>query len=264
MRPQVQRLLDLQDVDSRLETHRKAVAAFPARLAEVESRVNAAKGKLTAARDAHSTALKDRKKYELDVEQWREKAKKYRDQSYEVKTNEAFRALQHEIANAEQEMARAEDRLLERMVSGEEYDRQIKAAEVELKTAESVAAGERKVLEQERTDVQAKLTAAETERAAIVAEVPESLLNEYTRIAKHRHGALAEAKDEMCMKCGVRIRPHIYQVLRNAENQKDFTCESCGRILYVADPVPPQTANEISAAAASASTGASSATAEKS
>jgi len=256
MRPQIQRLLDLQDVDSRLETQRKAVAAFPARLAEIESRLNIAKNKLTAARDAHSTALKDRKKYELDVEQWREKAKKYRDQSYEVKTNEAFRALQHEIANAESEMARAEDRLLERMVSGEEFDRQIKAAEVELKAAEGVAAGERKVLDQERADVQVKLTAAEAERAAIVAEIPESLLNEYTRIAKHRHGALAEARDEMCMKCGVRIRPHIYQVLRNAENQQDFTCESCGRILYVADPVPPQSANEVSASASAGAGGA--------
>ena len=119
MRAQIQRLLELQTVDLHLEDLRKFMAAIPTRNAEIESRLGVAKSKLAAARDAHTTALKDRKKYELDVEQWREKGKKYRDQSYEVKTNDAFRALQHEITNADAEMARAEDRLLERMVAGD-------------------------------------------------------------------------------------------------------------------------------------------------
>jgi predicted nucleic acid-binding Zn-ribbon protein len=240
MRAQIKRLLELQIVDLRLEELRKSMAAFPARLAEVESRLAGAKSKLAAAREAHTTSLKDRKKYELDVEQWRDKGKKYRDQSYEVKTNEAFRALQHEIANADAEMARAEDRLLERMVAGEEFDRQIKSGETGLKEAEAAAAGERKVLDQERADVQSKLSAAEAERAAVVADIPEALLAEYNRISHHRHGALAQSIDEMCMKCGVRIRPHIYQILRRAEDEEIHLCESCGRILYYADPVPPQ------------------------
>jgi predicted nucleic acid-binding Zn-ribbon protein len=239
MRAQIQRLLELQTVDLHLEESRKAMAAFPARLAEVESRLSTAKAKLAAARDAHTTALKDRKKYELDVEQWRDKSKKYRDQSYEVKTNDAFRALQHEIANADAEMARAEDRLLERMVAGEDFERQIKAGESGLKEAEAVAASERKILEQERAEKQTELSAAETQRATIVAEIPETLLTEYNRIAKHRHGALAQATDEMCMKCGVRMRPHIYQLLRSADNEQIQFCESCGRILYYS-PASPQ------------------------
>lgn len=239
MRDQIQRLLELQNVDMRLEELRRRVAGFPARMAEVESRLSGAKAKLAAAREAHLTSLKDRKKYEIDVEQWRDRGKKYRDQSYEVKTNEAFRALQHEIANADAEMARAEDRLLERMVAGEEFERQVKAGEIALKEAESVAAGERKVLEQERAEVQTKLSAAETERQSVVSQVPETLLEEYQRIAKHRHGALAQTLDEMCMKCGVRVRPHIYQILRRAENEQIYLCESCGRILYYAEPAAP-------------------------
>jgi uncharacterized protein len=239
MQPQIQRLLELQDVDLRLEDLRKHLAALPARLAEVESRLGAAKNKLAAARDAHAAALKERRKYEVDVEQWKEKARKYRDQSYEVKTNEAFRALQHEITNAEAETAKAEDRLLERMVSGEEFERQIKAAEAELKEAESVATGERKVLDAERAELQSQFSAAEAQRNALVGGIPEPLMREYTRIAHHRHGALAQARDEMCLKCGVRIRPHTYQMLREGHDESIHVCESCGRILYVADPVPP-------------------------
>jgi predicted nucleic acid-binding Zn-ribbon protein len=250
MRAQIQRLLELQTVDLHLEDLRKFMAAIPARNAEIEARLGVAKAKLAAARDAHTTALKDRKKYELDVEQWREKGKRYRDQSYEVKTNDAFRALQHEIANADAEMARAEDRLLERMVAGEDFDRQIKAGEAGLKEAEAVAVGERKVLEQERAEKQIELTAAGAQRTTIVAEIPEDLLKEYNRIATHRHGALAQATNEMCMKCGVRMRPHIYQLLRTPENQEIQFCESCSRILYY-EPAAPHEAGAAASAAPS-------------
>jgi predicted nucleic acid-binding Zn-ribbon protein len=256
MRAQIKSLIELQNVDLRLEDLRRLVAAFPARLAEVESKLAIAKSRLAAARDAHTQSLKDRKKYELDVEQWRDKGKKYRDQSYEVKTNDAFRALQHEITNAEAEMARAEDRLLERMVSGEEFDRQIKAGELALKEAEALAAGERAILETERAEVRSKLSAAEAERKTVVADIPESLLDEYQRISKHRHGALAEVRDEMCMKCGVRVRPHIYQILRRPDNEENYLCESCGRILYYADPVAPPLAAGAPPAEAGAATNA--------
>ena len=256
MRAQIQRLLELQTVDLHLEDLRKFMAAIPTRNAEIESRLGVAKSKLAAARDAHTTALKDRKKYELDVEQWREKGKKYRDQSYEVKTNDAFRALQHEITNADAEMARAEDRLLERMVAGEDFDRQIKAGEAGLKEAEAVAAGEQKVLEQERAEKQTELSAAEAQRATIVAEIPEDLLKEYNRIATHRHGALAQALNEMCMKCGVRMRPHIYQLLRMPENQEVQFCESCGRILYYEVSAPQMSSTPAEAGAAAGAHGA--------
>src|SRR5205807_6006409 len=82
-------------------------------------------------------SLKGRKRCELDVEQWKDKLRKYKDQTAAVKTNEAYKALQHEIANAEAEIAKAEDRLLERMVAGEEYERQVKADERALKEVRS-------------------------------------------------------------------------------------------------------------------------------
>ena len=75
----------------------------------------------------------------MDVEAWKEKARKYRDQSLHVKTNDAYKALQHEIQYAETEVAQAEDRLLERMVAGEDFDRQIKAAEQAIAGVERMA-----------------------------------------------------------------------------------------------------------------------------
>ena len=244
MQSAIRPLLDLQRVDTRLHDLRHKLAAFPGRAAEIDARLAAAKGKLNTAREALTTSAKDRKKFELDVEQWRERARKYRDQSYEVKTNEAFKALQHEIAHAEKEMTSAEDRLLERMVSGEDFDRQVKSAEVELKRAETAASAEHVTLAADKSQIEQQVAAAESERAEIVKGIPENLLDEYERIARRHHGiALAEVRNETCQACGVRVRPHVFQALRRTEEGHLFTCETCNRILYAPEPVAPAELN---------------------
>src|SRR5712692_6887242 len=154
MHPDIKRLIELQAIDLRLNELRARLAGVPQRLAEIDARVESARKQLATAREALTNSLKDRKRYELDVEQWKEKARKYRDQSYEVKTNEAYKALQHEIQNAEAEMAQAEDRLLERMVAGEEFERQVKAAERSLKEVEGATDSERRAVQAEQAAVQ--------------------------------------------------------------------------------------------------------------
>src|ERR1700688_5071451 len=139
MHPHLKYLIELQAVDLRLIEIRERVSRFPKRLAEVEGRVTTARQQIATAKEALTTSLKERKTYEMDVEQWKERAKKYRGQSGEVKSNEAYRALLQEIANAEDEIGKAEDRLLDRMVAGEEYERQVKAAKAAVKDIEAVA-----------------------------------------------------------------------------------------------------------------------------
>jgi predicted nucleic acid-binding Zn-ribbon protein len=173
------------------------------------------------------------------VEQWKERAKKYRNQTSEVKTNEASKALLHEIENAEKEVAKAEDRLLERMVAGEDYERQVKAAEASVKQVEAEAGAERRAIQAEYNAAQKELATAEATRAAATAAVPEDLVDHYERIAK-RHGGvgLAEVRGEGCGQCGVHIRPHVIQLLQREGNEELFHCETCTRILYYADPQP--------------------------
>src|SRR3981081_107813 len=241
MHPHLKYLIELQAVDIRLIEIRERLSRFPKHLAEVEAGVTSARMQITAAKEALTGSLKDRKTYEMDVEQWKERAKKYRNQSSEVKTNEAYKALQHEIQNAEDEVAKAEDRLLDRMVAGEEYERQLKDAEVGVKQVEAAASVELQKIQAKYNAAQKELTAAEAVRAAAVAAVPEDLFDHYERIAK-RHGgiSLAEIRGEGCGQCGVHIPPHVIQKLERPENEEFFHCETCTRILYYADHKPAQ------------------------
>src|SRR5262250_2797529 len=147
MNPAIPQLIELQRLDLRIAALRAELETFPKRIKEADTMLNGAKAAVAAAKEKHSHAQTERKKFELDVNQWRERARKYRDQSASVKTNEAYKALQHEIAHAESESSTAEDRQLEQMMAVEETEREIKSAEATLKDAETSLATERKNIE---------------------------------------------------------------------------------------------------------------------
>jgi predicted nucleic acid-binding Zn-ribbon protein len=233
----LQNLLDLQSVDTRLQDVRTRLAAFPKRSAELDARIAAAKTDLEKSKAAQLATIKDRKKYELDVDQWKDRVRKYKDQTSQVKTNEAYKALQHEVQMAEDEIAKAEDRLLEQMVAGEEYDRKIKAAEKSLKAVEEDVRADRAKIEAEKAVAEKELKEGETERARAVSGIPENMMDHYDRIMKkHNNVALAEVRDEKCSACGMRVRPHVFQAMRRASSDEMFHCETCTRILYYLEP----------------------------
>src|ERR1700743_1237869 len=149
MHPAIPRLIDLQTIDLKIAGLRAQLEAFPKRIMDLDHKLTGARAAVAAAKDAQVTPVKERKKFELDVEQWKERARKYRDQSGAVKTNEAYKALQHEIANAEAEVGKAEDRQLELMMASEEVEGRLRHAEGGLKEAETSVAGSRKTTEVE-------------------------------------------------------------------------------------------------------------------
>jgi predicted nucleic acid-binding Zn-ribbon protein len=237
MDAQIQRLVQLQVLDLRLAELRNRLHAIPGQLTALDAQVANARQQIATAKEALTGSLKDRKKYEMDVDSWKEKARKYRDQSFEVKTNEAYKALQHEIQHAETQVAQAEDRLLERMFAGEEYERQVKAAERSVTVVDSEAQAEKKKIQTEQAALQQELQTKEAERREIASQISEEFLGTYERIANRRHGiGLAEVRDESCRVCGMRIPPHISEELRRGESQAIYQCESCARILYYVEP----------------------------
>jgi len=239
MHPAIPHLVELQRVDHQISALRAELEAFPKRIREADAKLSGARAEVAAAKEAHGQIIAERKKFEFEVQQWKDRARKYRDQSGAVKTNEAFRALQHEIANAEAEVAKAEDRQLEVMMTAEEAERRVKVAESRVKEAEQAVAAERKEIEAQGTEKREQLEAAIAEREKFIAPVPEELRDLYGRIAKRHNGtAMAEARDGQCRGCGMRVLPHILQQLRTETSEEVYRCESCGLILYTLEPIP--------------------------
>src|SRR5437660_6574085 len=239
MHPAIPHLIELQRVDHQIAMLRAELEGFPKRIREAEAKLGSARAEVTSAKEAHIRVVAERKKFEFDGQQWKDRARKYRDQSGAVKTNEAFKALQHEIANAEAEVAKADDRQLEAMMAVDEAERKVKITESRLKEAEQAVAAERKEIQAQGTEKKKQLEAANAEREKMIAPVPEDLRELYARIAKRHNGtAMAEARDGQCRGCGMRVLPHILQELATETNEEVYRCESCGLILYTLEPIP--------------------------
>jgi predicted nucleic acid-binding Zn-ribbon protein len=235
----IPQLLELQRLDQITTKLRADLDGLPKQLREADAKLNGARAAVATAKEAHTQALGQRKKLELDVEQWRERAKKYRAQTSSVKTNEAYKALLHEVATAEAEVAKGEDQVLNQMMALEEVDRRAKRTEAELKEAEQAIAAEKKQMQVQYGEEKKKLEATTAEREGIAKKVPADLLELYERIAKRNPGyALAEARDGQCRACGMRVLPHTLQLLKTETDEEVFRCETCGRIMYTLEPIP--------------------------
>jgi uncharacterized protein len=239
MHPAIPHLIELQRVDQGIALLRTELESFPKRLREAEGKLIGARAEIASAKEALAKITTERKKFEFEGQEWKDRVRKYRDQSGAVKTNDAYRALQHEIANAEAEIAKAEDRQLEVMMRAEEVERRLKLAETRLKEAEQSLAAEKKTIEALAGEIGKQLEAATAEREKIIAPVPEDLRDLYARIAK-RHGgtAMAQVRENQCRSCGLRVLPHIVQELRSEASEELYRCESCGLILYSLEPIP--------------------------
>jgi len=239
MHPAIPQLLELQRLDQLIAALRADLDTLPKRMRDADAKLSGARSAVAAAKETHSQAQTQRRKFEGEVEQCRERAKKYRAQSSSVKTNEAYKALQHEIALAEAEASKAEDLVLEHMMSIEEAERRAKRVDAELKEAEQGVAADKKQIETQYGDEKKKLAAATAERDELAKKVPEDLLELYTRVSKRHPGsALAEVRNEQCKGCGMRVLPHVIQVLATETNEEVFRCETCGCILFTLEPIP--------------------------
>jgi predicted nucleic acid-binding Zn-ribbon protein len=252
MHPAIPHLMDLQKLDQLIAALRADLESLPKRMREADAQLNGARAAVVSSKEGLTQSITRRKKFELDVNQWRDRAKKYREQSSSVKTNEAYKALQHEIANAEKEVSQAEDLVLEQMMGVEEAERRIKHFEADLKEAEQAVAKEKKQIEVQYGEQKKKLEADLAKREEIAKKVPEQLLELYSRIARRNPGSvMAEVRDDQCRACGMRVLPHTIQLLKSETDEEVFRCETCGRILYSLEPIPHATPPESAEGAAS-------------
>ena len=230
MLPDVENLLKLQDADKEIKRLQDEVAELPKRVHVIEQKLAGTKSRLEKAQAAVKADEAARRKFETAISDLRGKISKYRDQSLDVKTNEQYRALLHEIQFAEKDIAANEDKILELMVNADVRDKDVKASQAELK-AETAEIEKEKEQARQRTAEDEKLLAEwRARRDQIRTGIDADLLRHYERVSKFRGTGIAEVRDHKCMGCQVILRPQTYNDVRSG--QQTVVCDSCQRILY--------------------------------
>lgn len=239
MHADLERVIALQQLDTKASQARKTLAEAPEREIAFEERLALAKQRVTDAKARLAANQEARRAIEKEVAVHQGRLSKYRDQAMAVKTNQEYHAIQHEMAHAQAEIKKFEDQILERMVEADDLTATIKAAEGTLAAEQKAVDAERKRMHAEDAELQASLDALAQDRAKIVEAIDKRVLATYDLAYSRRQGiAVAEARDGICTICHVRLRPQVFNDVRR--NDGIFQCDSCQRILYFVPAPAPQ------------------------
>jgi predicted nucleic acid-binding Zn-ribbon protein len=228
----LQRLQELQVLDSRIAGLERKVEAIPGRIEALRDGLHQAKAAVDAIRAKLDGGRKEMRSKEKDLEYQGSQRKKLEARLYEVKTNKEYSAVLAEIEGAKVEKGRLEEEILGLMELQERLGREIGEAETRLRPQEAEARAQEAAATEELRALEVDLEVARGERAVVVRDVPRDLLVQYGRLLRQR-GGLAVAlvgSNGICSGCRVTLTPQRFQEVR--QSSQILVCESCGRFLY--------------------------------
>jgi predicted nucleic acid-binding Zn-ribbon protein len=229
--PDLRNLIALQDLELRIACLQKQIADIPSKTQSLEDELQRIEAE-HRERVAHSKELSNRRRtLEGEVDLLRAKLSRLKDQLMAVKTNKEYTAMLHEIQTAEDQIRGEEDKILEAMEEMEGMEKNLKTAEQEMLKKSAELKDSIRQADESIPLMESELAGLQQEKVEMESKIGAELLSRYRRIAEARKGiALAEAKDELCSACHVRIRPQMYADLLRTENIQ--ACDSCSRILF--------------------------------
>ncbi|HEX6974161.1 MAG TPA: C4-type zinc ribbon domain-containing protein [Vicinamibacterales bacterium] len=231
MSPELQLLIQLQDLDTHLDRVRHRIGEMPLAEQALQARVTERTSAVNGVKERIATSQAHKREIEKELAAIQTRLSKFKGQLMEVKTNKEYQAMQKEMAVAETEIRGHEDRMLDQMEEAEVLAAELKAAEAALKAEQADVSKAQQALATERAGLEKELEEHSAARQAIVSQLPAATISLFERIALGRRGlAVAEARDGLCTACHVRLRPQSFNEIRR--NDGLHQCDSCTRILY--------------------------------
>src|SRR5690242_9206789 len=129
MNSDLKQLIRLQSIDLSIQELRTRVDRFPSISKALDEKLKSAQAGVEATKEKGKSNQANRKKLESEIGTIEGKISKYRDQMMAVKTNEEYRALQHEIEHSQQAIRKVEDEILNLMLEAETTQADLKSAE---------------------------------------------------------------------------------------------------------------------------------------
>lgn len=231
MLPIVEQLLILQDRDRKLLRLQAELTDAPLQRRRLEEKSARARAAFDTVKQKSLHLESERKKLELEVDSKEEFIRKLETQQGQTKSNDQYKAFNHQIETTRGEIRALEDRELDLM-------EQFEAATRELQAAAQAAAEQKAETDKQLADLTAReanlkreFDAASAERATLAAAVDPATLPRYQRILERKgENAVVGVKDATCGGCHMKLPQHVYLA---AKAQTEIVlCSNCGRMLY--------------------------------
>lgn len=236
MLPEIESLLILQGKDQAIRKLRRELQRIPLEEDDARGRLRDDQAAVAAVKEKLLNNEVAIKKLELDIETRRTTVTRLKNQQFETKKNEEYRALGNEVVRYEGEVSRLEDQQLELMEVADGLKVALQEAQRKLDSSQNLVDDELAQLAARRDNCEAQIAQVITERAAAAAKVDDDLLSRYDRtLASKKDAALVPLQHgTTCGGCHMKITSATASAVK-AEKVVIVTCEQCGRILYPGD-----------------------------
>ncbi len=233
----VKALIALQALDLALDENARDLAAVPSRKAAEEAAFEAKKGALAAAKAELTRLQVEKKNMELKAAGKEEEIRKHQRDLNQIKSNDAYKALENEIAFAAREKDEAETAVLELLeridaAAAAEKAEQAAVRSLEVSLGEKLAA-----LDAGAAALASAGDGLRERRAALTGSIQPDLLERYEFLRGRLKGqAVAEVSgrpgDKLsCGGCHMRLRPQEAVDLLKPDGLA--VCGECQRLMYL-------------------------------
>ena len=223
------RLLALQGIDDSLRTLEQEQAGLPEARARLAARRSASERGLAEAEEALRDAERRRRELEARLQDQEALLRRLEGQQHQVRSNEAYTALLHEMDAAREAISECETGVLLCLEELEELEARVAAAREGHAALEVELEATARKLDEREAALREEIGRLRETRAKEAAGIPAPLLRQYERIASHRWPALVRVSGEVCSACRIGIPPQ--QVLVLMQGEELVTCGACHRIL---------------------------------
>ena len=235
-------VVDLYLTTTDLHAARERLHGIPDWMRELHEEHSGRRRRIEEMEAAIEAARAQRRLAEGQVEEAREKQKRYQQQINQVSTQREYGALLQEIDTVKQQAGAGEESALAAMEQIDQLNGELAAERENFRELDERYAAEQEKWEAEKPAVAEEVAALEVRAEELRGRLPRNVVAQFDRISERLEGApLASIRrverpgrgpvEWHCGACNYRVRPQVVVQVRNSGEL--VQCESCKRILYI-------------------------------
>ena len=243
MERQIETIVELQQALDELQDARDRLEGIPEWMSDLHEEHSARKSEIDELDEAIQTALLERRGAETEMQEDQGKVKTFQEQISRVRNQREYGALLQEIDTTKDQIKALEEQAFEAMERQETAQQERNEKREEFQELDDRYSVELKKWEAEKPRVAKDAKTLEEKIDGLRKLLPQNALQLFERIFE-RHGGhalasvhrMVRAKGPQvwhCGGCNYRVRPQAVVEITN--NGSVVPCDSCKRILYIAE-----------------------------
>jgi predicted nucleic acid-binding Zn-ribbon protein len=230
----LKKLLELQAIDADLIRLKQELERIPEELRreqhEFESSVNEAHTGKLHRKEMEAECMQ----LQVEIDSALERVKQLKGKQAQVKKNQEYQALTHEIKQAEINLDKQKQALVQRREDLKEFDERHKALEERIVQDREALLKKAQEAKKPLKEIQGKIHRYVKIRNELAQDIRPDALELYTRLMKTRApNAVVKANNNVCSGCNINLPPQVVGDIMKADRL--VICENCARILYIVE-----------------------------